>query len=84
MHRTTPDLPFAAFCYLRGLPIVDACEERHAGAVAYRFTFTDLATAAHPEGQWGTLAVEYANSEAQRFDQAVLALKQLCRRRGRR
>lgn len=82
--RTTNDLPFAAFCHLRGLPIENAKEQRCNGGVSYSFTFGDLATEEHPDGRWGILAIEFANSEAQRFDQAVLALKQLCRRRGGR
>jgi hypothetical protein len=83
--RETQDLPFAAFCHLNGLPIVDAREWRGAGGgVTYAFAFADLPSPAHPAGRWDILALEFANSEAQRFDQAVLALKQLCRRRGRR
>lgn len=84
MVRETPDLPFAAFCHLRGLPLVEAREWRTNGGVSYAFAFDDVASPTQPEGRWGILALEFANSEAAKFDQAVLALKQLCRRRGRR
>lgn len=82
--RETQDLPFAAFCHMHGLPLADAREYRRGGGVTYAFAFQDVPSPAHPEGRWDILALEFANSEAQRFDQAVLALKQLCRRRGRR
>ena len=72
----TTNLPFAAFCYMRGLRIVRASENRGRGNVEYSFGFDD------PEGQWDALNFEYVNSESARFDNAVRTLKQLCKRNG--
>ena len=79
--RDTGDLAFAAFCMLRGLRVLRAQEHRPGGRgpLEYRFTFADPPTPEAPEGRWEGLRVEFANSEAARFDAAVRSLKKLCK-----
>jgi hypothetical protein len=82
--RDTGDLAFAAFCMLRGLRVLRAQEHRPngRGPLEYRFTFSDPPSPEAPEGRWDTLRVEFANSEAARFDAAVRSLKKLCKTGG--
>lgn len=74
--RETTNLPFAAYCYMHSLEIVRAAKSRGGGQgnVEYEFAFRD------PDERWDELTFAYANSESQRFDNAVRVLKQLCNR----
>jgi len=73
-HRETKDLAFAAWAHLNGLSILKADETRRTHANEYRFIFDD------PNGVWDQLHVDFANSEALKFDHSVRALKKLCKR----
>ena len=74
--RETSNLSFAAFAYMNNLEIVRAYKSRGQGQgnVEYEFAFRDA------DGRWDDLLFAYANSESQRFDNAVRVLKQLCNR----
>jgi hypothetical protein len=66
--RETRDLALAAYWKMRGLVIVRATRR----GKDFEFLLRD------PEGHADALAVEFANSEAQKFDSEVRALKKLC------
>ena len=70
----TRDLAMAAYLKMRGLAIVRATRRGR----EFDFLFRD------PEGRSDELAVEFANSEAQRFNSEVRALKKLCHMNGGR
>lgn len=74
--RETSNLSFAAYCYMNNLDVVRAQKSRGHGQgnVEYEFAFRD------PETRWDDLQFAFANSESQRFDNAVRVLKQLCNR----
>jgi len=72
--RETRDLALAAYWKMCGLAIVRATRRGR----EFDFLFRD------PEGRAEKLAVEFANSEAQRFDSEVRALKKLCQLNGGR
>ena len=72
--QQTTDLAFAAFALMSGLAVRRAEECRKGKANEYSFAFDD------PDGRWDTLHVDFANSQALRFDNAVRSLKKLCKR----
>ena len=62
---------------MRGLRVVKAREWRPNGrACEYAFTLDD------PQDEWDTLHMDFANSEAAKFDAATRTLKKLCKRSG--
>jgi|APFre7841882793_1041355.scaffolds.fasta_scaffold108755_1 hypothetical protein len=71
--RTTTNLSFAAYVHMNGLKLSAAHTHQAPRGREFRFTFED------PGEVWDQLNLSFANSEAQRHDQAVRALKQLCR-----
>ena len=71
--RTTTNLSFAAYVYMNGLKLSAAHTVQAPRGREYRFTFED------PGEVWDGLNISFANSEAQRHDQAVRALKLVCR-----
>ncbi len=70
----TTDIGVAAYLLMNGLRVLSA--RRLAGG-AFRFEFLDPGMVAED------LQIEYVNSEARRFDEAVRAMKKLCQDRGR-
>ena len=72
--RETRDLALAAYWKMRGLVILRASRR----GKEFEFLFRD------EKGLGDRLAVEFANSEAQRFDSEVRALKKLCQLDGGR
>jgi len=74
--QKTANLAFAGYALMRGLRIVKAESHKETRGMEYLFVFEDA------DDQWGNLLLEFANSEAQRHDQAVRQLKQLCKRGG--
>lgn len=72
--QETQSLSFAAYCHMRGMPIVRANEVRGRGNVEYAFAFAD------PDQRWEAFLIDWANSESGRYDSAVRTLKQLCKR----
>jgi hypothetical protein len=74
-HQHTDDLSFAAYAYMRGMRVIKATQQRR-GQVEFQFTFED------PDGQWKALQVDFMNSEAVQYDNAVRQLKQWCRMNG--
>jgi hypothetical protein len=72
--RETRDLALAAYWKMRGLVIVRATRR----GKEFEFLFRD------EKGLGDQLAVEFANSEAQKFDSEVRALKKLCQLDGGR
>ncbi len=72
--RETRDLALAAYWKMRGLVIVRATRR----GKEFEFLFHD------PDGRADELAMEFANSEAQRFDNEVRAIKKLCQLDGGR
>lgn len=67
---TTRDLALAAWYHMHGLPIVRA---RRNGRT-FDFLFRD------ERGRRDQLAIDWANSEAHRFDASLRILKKLCTR----
>ena len=74
LHKSTKDLAFAAYAHMEGLAVVRAVEQRNGSLNEYSFMLAD------PDGRWETLFTRFANSESQRFDSSVRALKKLCKR----
>ena len=67
-------MALAAFAHMNGFRIVKAEEMKRGRITEYRFTIED------PEERWDSVCIEYANSEAQKHDASVRALKRLCKR----
>jgi hypothetical protein len=65
----TTDLSIAAWWKMHGLVVVRARRKRGG---QFDFLFRD------PNGEARQLAIDFANSGAQRFDQSVRSLKKLC------
>lgn len=76
-YRTTRDLALAAYMMMRGLQIKKAERRNGGGRASFSFTIHD------PEGQFDQLAVDFANSESQRFDSCVRTVKKLMNRNGK-
>jgi len=72
--KTTKDLAFAAYAHMAGLAVIRAVEVRRGSVNEYSFLLDD------PENRWESLFTSFANSESQRFDSSVRALKKLCKR----
>jgi hypothetical protein len=70
---TTTNLSFAGYVHMHGLRLVAAKAFRAARGTEYTFSFED------PDERWNALRLAFVNSEAQRHDQAVRALKSMCR-----
>lgn len=73
-HKSTKDLAFAAYAHMEGLAVIRAVEQRKGAVNEYAFLLDD------PEDRWETLFTQFANSESQKFDSSVRALKKLCKR----
>ncbi len=72
--KTTKDLAFAAYAHMEGLAVIRAVEVRRGAVNEYSFLLDD------PDNRWESLFTSFANSESQRFDSSVRALKKLCKR----
>jgi transposase len=59
---------------MEGLAVIRAVEQRKGAVNEYAFLLDD------PEDRWETLFTQFANSESQKFDSSVRALKKLCKR----
>ena len=79
--KETNDLAFAAYCHMRGLRIVKVGQWRaKSHALEYNFIFSDPPTSEFEDGLWDELLLDFANSEARKFDSSVKVLKQLGKR----
>jgi len=67
----TQDLAAAAWLKMHGLRVLNA-KRFGANGQGFEFTFAD------PENRAPQLLVDFANSEAQRYDSEVRSLKKLC------
>lgn len=80
--KETSDLAFGAYCHMRGLRIVKVEQWRaKSHALEYKFIFNDPPTDDSENGLWDELLLDFANSEARKFDSSVRVLKQLGKRR---
>lgn len=77
-YRTTRDLALAAFMMMKGLAIKKAERRNGGGRASFSFTIHD------PNGLFDSLAIDFANSESQRFDSCVRTVKKLMNRNGKR
>lgn len=82
VFKETTDLAFAAYCHYRGLSIVKVEQWRaKKNVLEYKFIFQDPPTPCNVDGMWDQLHLDFANSEARKFDSSVRVLKQLGKRR---
>jgi hypothetical protein len=80
--KDTSDLAFAGYCHMRGLKIVKVEQWRaRNNALEYKFIFRDPSTEEKPHGLWEQLLLDFANSEARKFDSSIRVLKQLGKRK---
>jgi hypothetical protein len=79
--KETNDLAFAAFAHMMGLKVQKAKKWNRGQAIEYKFVFADPPTGQDPEGRWDALLLDFANSQALKFDGSVRTLKRLCNAR---
>lgn len=79
-YKETGDLAFAAYAHMNGLKIVRAKEWRRGNSLEFQFAFDDPPSADYPDGRWDQFHIDFANSEAARFDSSLRSLKKICRR----